>query len=178
MYAAAGGIAAVAIAILFVTGAPGAFRMLPGGQEGNNNQTSQQAFLQPELSIKDIVVERTGNESATVQVIFDMRNPNPSPLLLQALQYSVNVGGFRMTVGDIGGTETSADLTQISSERSVPLRDTSPPVVLRNNLNAESWDSMVAGTAEYEVTGSYSYMSIARLGTSSDVQEFTFTFPP
>jgi hypothetical protein len=176
IYAAGGGIAAVAIAIFFVLGSGNI--QLPGGQDGN--QTSQQFLIEPELSIRNVTVLRMDNGSASVQITFAMYNPNPSPLLLESLQYTLNVDGFRMTGGDIGGSPegivgSSADLTQIQSEMSVPLRNTQ--VATRNSLNAESWDSMVEGTAQYEVTGFYAYRTTARLETTADEKKFALTFP-
>jgi LEA14-like dessication related protein len=176
LYAAGGGIAAAAIAIFFIMG-PGNIR-LPGMVVGN--QTSQQLQLEPELSIRNITATRMDNASATVRVTFDMYNPNQSPLLLEALQYTLTVGGFRMTVGDIGGSPegfvaSSADLTQIQSKNSVPLTDIQ--VVTRNNLNADSWDSMVKGTAHYQIEGFYSYRTNAMLETTTGEKDFTLTFP-
>ena len=176
LYAASGGIAAAAIAIFFIMG-PGNIR-LPGGQEGN--QTSQQLQLEPELSVRNVTVTRMDNGSASVQITFDMYNPNTRPLLLEFLQYTLNVGGFRMTGGDIGGTPegmvaSSADLTQIPSETSVPLRNTQ--VAIRNGLNADSWESMVEGKAKYEVIGFYAYRTTAMLETTAGEKEFTLTFP-
>jgi len=176
LYAAAGGIAAAAIAIFLVTGS-GNIR-LPGGQVGN--QTSQQLNSEPELSIKNVTVVRLDNNSSSVKITFSMYNPNPSPLFLEALQYTLDVGGFRMTSGDIGGSPegflaSSADLTQIQSKSSVPLSNTQ--VVTRNNLNANSWDKMNEGAVHYEVKGFYSYRTTAKLETTAGAKDFSLTFP-
>jgi len=177
LYAAGGGIAAAAIALFFIM-VPGNIR-LPGLSEGN--QTSQQLQLEPELSIKNVTVTRMDNGSASVQIVFDLYNPNSNPLLLEMLQYTLNVGGLRMTGGDIGGSPegmvaSSADLTHIPSESSVTLRNTQ--VAIRNNVTADSWDSMVEGTAKYEVTGFYAYRATVRLETTPGEKEFALTFPP
>jgi hypothetical protein len=176
LYAVGGGIAVAAIAIFFVLGS-GNIRF-PGIQDGN--QTSQQVQLEPELSIRNVTVTRLDSERANVQIVFDMYNPNQSPLLLEILQYSLTVNEFRMTGGQVGGlpegmVASSADLTQIPSDTSVPLRSTQ--VATRNNLNADSWDSMIEGTANYEVTGSLAYRTTARLETTAGEKDFTLTFP-
>jgi LEA14-like dessication related protein len=176
IYAAAGGIAALAIAIFFMLGSGNI--QLPGAHIGN--QTSQQLQLEPELSIRNVTVVRLDNGSASVQTTFEIYNPNQSPLLLEALQYTLNVGGFRMTGGGIGGSPegfvaSSADLTQIQSENSVPLTDTK--VVARNDLNADSWDSMIEGTAHYQFKVFYAYRTTARLETTPGEKDLTLTFP-
>jgi LEA14-like dessication related protein len=176
LYAAGGGIAAAAIAIFFIMG-PGSIR-IPDGQVGN--QTSQQIQMEPKLTIKNIVVSRIDNGSASIKITFDIFNPNSGPLLLESLQYTLTTGGIRMTAGDIGASPegfvaSSADLTQIQSNSSVPLTDTQ--VVTRNNLNANSWDSLIKGTSQYEVKGFYSYRTNARLETTAGEKEFSLTFP-
>ena len=176
IYIAAGGIAVAAIVLFFFLGS-GNFG-LPVGQQGN--QTSQQVLAEPQLSIRNIAVTRTGNESANVQVEFVMHNPNSHQLSLEILEYNLNIGGLRMTGGVIGGTPegmiaSSADLTPIPAENSVVLRKTQ--VVTRNNLIADNWDSMVSGTAEYEITGHYQYRSTVRLETTAGENEFSLKFP-
>ena len=176
IYIAAGGIAVAAIVLFFFLGS-GNFG-LPIGLQGN--QTSQQVLAEPELSIRNIAVTRTGNESASVQVEFVMYNPNSHQLSLEILEYNLNVGELRIAGGVIGGTPegmiaSSADLTPIPAENSVVLKKTL--VVTRNNLIADNWDRMVAGTAEYEVTGHYQYRSTVRLETTAGENEFALKFP-
>jgi hypothetical protein len=177
LYAAGGGIAAAAIAIFFITGS-GNIR-LPGGQVGN--QTSQQLQLEPELSIRNVTIIQLDNGTKNVKISFGMYNPNSSPLYLEALQYTLTVGKFRMAGGDIGGglegfVASSADLTPIPSKNTVPLNDITP-IATRNNPNAASWDSMIEGTAQYEISGFYSYRTTSRLETTTGEKEFTLTFP-
>jgi hypothetical protein len=176
IYIAAGGIAAAAIALFFLMGS-GNFG-LPIGQQGN--QTLQQVLSEPQLSVRNITVTSTGNESASVLVELVMHNPNSHQLQLEILDYDLNVAELRMTGGIIGGipegmVASSADLTPLPAENSVVLRNTQ--VVTRSNLNADSWDRMVAGTAEYEVTGFYQYRSTVRLETTAGENEFTLMFP-
>lgn len=168
-----------AVAVFFILGS-GNLRLpgLLGGQE--SNQTSQQTFQEPQVSIKNINVTRTGNVSATVLVEFLMRNPNHNQISLEILEYHLNVGELRLTGGVIGGTPegmvaSSADLTPIPAESAVTLRDRQ--VVTRNNQIGDIWDSMVEGKAEYEVTGSYQYRSTVSLETTAGENEFSLTFP-
>ena len=76
IYAAAGGIAVAAIAIFFIMGI-GNFRPL-GNSEAPGTSKTPIADLQ--LELRDIVVEKTDEENATVQVVFDIHNPNRSLL--------------------------------------------------------------------------------------------------
>jgi hypothetical protein len=175
IYAVAGGIAAAAIAIFFIMGI-GNFRPL-GNSEAPG--TSQIADLQ--LGLRDIVVEKTDEENANVQVVFDVYNPNRGTAILETIHYTLNVGQYQMTTGDIGVSPEGfvagqEDIFPIVGNSTVTLKDTQ--VAVRNNLTASSWDSMVDGTGEYRVEGSYSYrLTGSNFQTSYYEKEFALTFP-
>nr|MDQ3718738.1 hypothetical protein [Thermoproteota archaeon] len=156
IYAIAGGITAAAIAIFFIMGMEN-FRPL-GNNETPNTSQSQIADLQ--IQISDILVNKTDEENASVQVVFDVHNPNRSTAILETIHYTLNVGQYQMTTGDIGVrpegfVSGQEDIFPVVGNSTVTLRDTQ--VAVRNNLTAGSWDSMVDGTAQYHVEGSYSY---------------------
>jgi hypothetical protein len=175
IYAAGGVIAAAAIAIFFILGS-GNVR-LPGGQE--SAAPVQPAELQVEL--RDIIVQKTDEQNANVQVVFTAYNPNRSTVVLETIHYTVHVGQFQMTSGDIGESPEGflagqPDTFPIVSNSTITLRDTQ--VAVRNNLTASSWNSMVDGSAEYTVEGEYSYrLTGANFQTSFDTKDFTLTFP-
>jgi hypothetical protein len=177
IYALAGGIAAAAIAIFLIIGM-GNFRPL-GNSEGPDMSQTQIADLQ--LGLRDIVVEKTDEENANVQVVFDVHNPNRSTAILEMIHYTLNVGQYQMTTGDIGVSPEGfvsgqADIFPIVGNSTITLRDTQ--VAVRNNLTASSWDSMVDGTGQYRVEGSYSYrLTGSNLQTSYFEKGFALTFP-
>ncbi len=177
IYAAAGGIAAAAIAIFFIMGI-GNFRPL-GTSEAPG--TSQTPIADLQLVLRDIVVEKTDEENATVQVVFDIHNPNRSTAILETIHYTLDVGQYQMTTGDIGVTPEGfvsgqEDIFPIVGTSSVTLKDTK--VAVRNNLTASSWDSMVDGTGQYNVEGIYSYrLTGSNFQTSYYEKGFTLTFP-
>ena len=181
IYAAAGGIAAAAIAIFFIMGM-GGFRF-PGSSDNNNTTPgaaqTQQADLQ--LGLKDIIAQKVNEKNATVQVVFEVHNPNRSTAVLETIHYLLYVGQFQMTIGDIGvspeGFVSGQENTfPIVGNSTVTLKDSQ--VAARNNLTASSWDSMVNGSAQYRVEGSYSYrLTGSNFQTSYYEKGFTLTFP-
>jgi hypothetical protein len=177
IYAAAGGIAAAAIAIFFIMGI-GNFRPLGTSEAPGTSQTS---IADLQLELRDIVVEKTDEENATVQVVFDVHNPNRSTAILETIHYTLDVGQYQMTTGDIGITPEGfvsgqEDIFPIVGSSTVTLKDTK--VAVRNNLTASSWDSMVDGTGQYNVEGIYSYrLTGSNFQTSYFEKEFTLTFP-
>jgi hypothetical protein len=178
IYVAAGGIAAAAIAVFFIMGM-GNFMPLGNNEAPPSESQTQIADLQ--LGLQDIVVEATDEENATVQVVFDIHNPNRSTALLEAIHYVLNVGQYQMITGDIGISPEGfvagqEDIFPIIGNSTVTLKDTK--VAVRNNLTASSWDSMVDGTGQYRVEGSYSYrLTGSNFQTSYFEKEFELTFP-
>jgi hypothetical protein len=177
IYAAAGGIAAAAIAIFFIMGI-GNFRPLGTSEAPGTSQTS---IADLQLELRDIVVEKTDEENATVQVVFDIHNPNRSTAILETIHYTLDVGQYQMTTGDIGVTPEGfvsgqEDIFPIVGTSTVTLKDAK--VAVRNNLTASSWDSMVDGTGQYNVEGIYSYrLTGSNFQTSYYEKGFTLTFP-
>ena len=177
IYVVAGGIAAAAIAIFFIMGM-GNFRPLGNNEDPGTSET-QIADLQ--LGLSDIVVEKTDEENANVQVVFDVHNPNRSTALFETIHYTLNVSQYPMITGDIGVSPEGfvsgqEDIFPIIGNSNVTLRDTQ--VAVRNNLTASSWDSMVNGTAQYGVEGTYSYrLTGSNFQTNYYEKGFELTFP-
>jgi hypothetical protein len=178
IYVVAGGIAAAAIAVFFIMGM-GNFRPLGNNEAPPSTSQTQTADLQ--IRLTDIIVEKTDEENANVQVVFDIYNPNRSTAILETIHYTLNVGQYQMTTGDIGITPEGfvsgqEDIFPIVGNSTVALKDTK--VAVRNNLTASSWDSMVDGTGQYSVDGIYSYrLTGTNFQTSYFEKGFTLTFP-
>ena len=177
IYAAAAGIAAAAIAIFFIMGI-GNFRLL---SNSDTPGTMQPQIYDLQIKLKDVIVNKTSDKNANVQIIFDVRNPNRSTAILETIHYTLNVGQYQMTTGDIGvspeGFVSGQEGTfPIIGNSTVTLKDTQ--AAERNNLTASSWDSMVERTAHYRVDGSYSYRLISsNFQTSYYEKGITLTFP-
>jgi hypothetical protein len=179
IYAVAGGIAAAAIAIFLIIGV-GNFRPL-GNSEGPGTSQTQTQIADLQLGLRDIVVEKTDEENANVQVVFDVYNPNRSTAIFETIHYTLNVGQYQMTSGDIGVSPEGfvsgqEDIFPIVGNSTVTLKDTQ--VAVRNNLTSSSWDSMVGGTGQYRVEGNYSYrLTGSNFQTSYYEKGFALTFP-
>jgi len=177
IYVVAGGIAVAAIAISFIMGM-GNFRPLGNSEDPGTSQT-QIADLQ--LALRDIMVEKTDEENANVQIVFDMHNPNRSTAILETIHYTLDVGQYQMAIGDIGVSPEGfvsgqEDIFPIVGSSNVTLKDTQ--VAVRNNLTASSWDSMVDGTGQYRLEGIYSYrLTGSNFQTSYYEKGFSLTFP-
>jgi len=180
VYAAGGGIAVVAIAIFFIFG-QGNFK-LPGVQD-NQNSAQNQTAPDMQLSVKDVIVKKQDDKNAQVQVVFSAFNPNKSTLTLETISYTLKVGQFKVVSGDIGVSPEGflsgqPDTYTIVPGSTVILKEQTPPVFVRNNLTANTWDSVVNGTAKYTVEGHYALRLIgSNFQTNYGDKDFALTFP-
>lgn len=177
LYVAGGGIGVAAIVIFFVLGSGNIG--LPGGQQQNSAPSVQTAELQ--LNLQDVIVRKTDDRNANVQVVFTAHNPNRGTMILETIHYTLHVGNFVMTSGDIGVSPegfvgSQAGTFTIVGNSTITLKDTR--VTERNNLVADAWDSMVAGNAQYLVEGSYIYrVTGGNFETTPGEGVFSLTFP-
>jgi len=175
----AGGIAAAAIAIFFVTGL-GNFS-IPNMQNVQNPTAQNQSNVNLQITLKNIIVNKTTDKDANVQTAFNAFNPNKSTVTLETIHYTVYIGQFKMVSGDIGTSPEGfvagqEDTFPIVAGSTVTLRDSQ--IAVRNNLTASSWDSMVQGSAHYRVEGAYSYRSTGtNFQTVFFEKEFNLTYP-
>ncbi len=176
IYLVGGGIAAAAVAIFFLLG-PGNFA-LPGQNSQPGNQTQVQDV---QVSVKEILAEKTDDRNADVRITFDAYNPNRNTAILETIHYTIYVGRLRMTTGDIGVSPEGFIASQegifpIIANTSISLRDTK--AVVRNNVTAASWDSMVEGTATYRIEGTYFFkLTGSGFQFSAGERDFIMTYP-
>ena len=72
-----------------------------------------------DVKIKNVAVNKTNDDkSATVQVAFDVHNPNTSTMILDGIRYNVYVDNALITSGNIG-TEAPEDV--IRSQQGFPI---------------------------------------------------------
>ena len=99
----------------------------PGSSEAPGTAQTPVANLQ--LGLKDVIVEKTNEDNANVQVVFDIRNPNTSTAILETIHYTLHVGQYQMTSGDIGASPEGfvsgqENIFPIVGSSTVTLKDT------------------------------------------------------
>ena len=177
IYAAGGGIAAVAVAIFLIM-STGIF---------SNNNSSGQGFNQGalmnieaiKLSIKNVAANETADRIAEIQVVFDAYNPNMGTVILEAIGYNVFVDNMRIVSGDIGEKPEGFVASQegiypIIGNGTVTLKDVQ--TVERNDMNAAIWDKLVDGSASYIINGTYSYKQTSSFQATGGDKEFQLAF--
>jgi hypothetical protein len=190
------GVAVTAIIIFAFLGNGSFYRVITSEDKTKVNIiTSTAAAAAPatnmaslDIKIKNVAVNKTNdNKSATVQVAFDVHNPNTSTMILDGLRYNVYVDNALITSGNIG-TEAPEDV--IRSQQGFPIIGSSvvtlkdSQTIQRNNINAAAWDKIVAGVGaaaadakvSYVINGTYSFRQTANLQALGGINEFNLRF--
>jgi hypothetical protein len=176
IYLVGGGIAAAAVAIFVLLGQGNL--ALPGQNSQSGNQTQIRDI---QVSVKEILAEKTDDRNADVKITFDAFNPNRNTAILETIHYTIYIDRLRMTTGDIGVSPEGFLASQegifpIIGNTSISLRDTQ--VAVRNNITATSWDGMVEGTATYRIEGTYLYkLTGTGFQFSAGEKDFVLTYP-
>ena len=189
------GVAVAAIIIFVFLGNGSFYRVVMSEDKAkvNSNTSTAAAAAAPttnmaslDVKIKNVALNKTNDDkSATVQVAFDVHNPNTSTMILDGIRYNVYVDNALITSGNIG-TEAPEDV--IRSQQGFPIIGNSivtlkdSQTVQRNNINTAIWDKIVAGAAQdakvgYIINGTYSFRQTANLQASGGINEFNLKFP-
>ena len=177
IFVAAAGIGAVAIVVFFVLGQSALRSIIPHQSNAGSNATVVKDLS---LSIQNITVSKQSNNTAKVQIAFDVKNPNPTTALLENVHYTLSVGNYQMTSGDSGEVLEGFLGSQATAITIVPMGSViikNEQVSTRNNLTASSWDSMVGGTAKYDIEGWYAVRTTSNLETNYNEKNFNMTYP-
>jgi hypothetical protein len=178
IYAAGGGIAALAVAIFLILNT-GIFTNTKYSGQGFN----QGALMNIEpikLSVNNVSANQTADNIAKIQVVFDAYNPNMGTVILEAIRYNVFVENMRVISGDIGEKPEGFVASQegiypIIGNGTITLKDAQ--IVERNNMNGIIWNKVVDGSASYVINGTYSYKQTSSFQATGGDMEFKLKFP-
>ena len=132
-----------------------------------------------ELNIKNIIVNKTSDNTATVKVLLAAHNPNTNTVLLDGIHYN-DVNNSAVSSGDIGmqgviDVMRSEPEFPIISNDTVVLKDVE--TIHKNEVKNDVWNIMTSGKVCFSVNGTYSYRQTANLAASGGGNEFQNMFP-
>lgn len=100
--AIAGGVAVlIAAVVVFATGifaGPGQIQLPTAGHGGMAPSGMQEVIL----SLTSVTVKQIDEENATIEVVFDVFNPNKNTLVLEAIEYDLTANGIKLKQSTIG----------------------------------------------------------------------------
>ncbi len=146
--------------------------------------TTQEAYALDsqavELNIKNIIVNKTSDNAASIKVVFAAHNPETNTVLLDGIHYNVYVNNSAVSSGDIGMQgvidvmRSEPDFPIISND-TVILKDME--TIHANEVKNDIWNIVTTGKACFSVNGTYSYRQTANLAASGAWNEYQIMFP-
>lgn len=178
VFAAVAALAAILGAVLFASST-----IFESPEESPQATTPNPPVQMEPISVEldDISILQVDDRFADIEIRFNVRNPNPTLVLVQVMDYQLYETGFSEDVqvsgGQIGSRpggmiEFGNNYYTLLGENSLLLKD---KVVLKNTGNApELWSALEENTARWKVTGDVFY-NLSSM-TSGQENEFHFEF--
>jgi hypothetical protein len=180
----------VFIAVLVIAGILGGILVMgptmtaPG--QGNNTDENTQTIQLVTVELADISVTKISERSATIEIAFEISNPNPRAVIIQTMDFNLFETGFSSYEQIAGGTigsrpegmvEFGSNYYTLLGENSIVLKK---KVTLANTATSgELWDALESeydngesGSASWWVTGTVYF----NLSSMTSGQENTVPF--
>lgn len=146
-------------------------------QRGLSPQQQLPQELEPlNVALSDISVLEVTDRRATVEIKFEVTNPNQRSIILQVIKYQLYGDGLRLSSGEIGqraeGMVASSDYFVLLANSSITVKD---KIILQNTGNTpQLWDSLMAGDTSWRVTGDAIFNLSSVAGGSENEVQFEF----
>ena len=176
----------VGVAVVVLVAALGTI-LLVGSLPVVDNTDSRQ--LQPstlqieqlEIELVDIEVTRITQRSATIDIVFELSNPNQRSVIVQVMDYQLYERNYsdleQIAGGQIGSrpgglVEFSSNYYTLLGENSITLKDT---ITIQNSGNTpQLWNALETGTSTWRVSGTV-FFNLSSM-TSGQENELHFEF--
>lgn len=174
--AAAGGVAILILAVVMF--APTLFpkpeqMQPPTGEHGGTATSGMQEVI---LSLTGVNIKQIDEASATIEVVFDVFNPNRNTLVLETIEYDLMANGITLTKSAIGerlqGMVAGTGQTYyVVSNVPLTLKDTVQ--LKKTGVFAPIWSSLQSNDVDWRIKGKYIITDPVRLGGQE--KDFDFT---
>ncbi len=138
---------------------------------------SQQPFAMKEvtLSLTSVSIKQIDDEAATVQVVFDVFNPNKNTMVLETIQYDLIANGIRLAQSQIGerleGVVVPTGQTYYVVQNT-PLTLTDTVELTKTETFAPVWTGLQSNDVDWRIKGVYFITDPARSGGQEKLFDF------
>jgi hypothetical protein len=144
---------------------------------------NQEAFKDAEsldIGISSVRAQQVGNNTANLELIFDVHNPNKGTVMLESISYNLYSDKGRIVSGDIGEKPegfvgSQANIFPIVGNGSLTVKDRK--LVERDDARENEWASIINNSENYIVNGTFSYKQTSSFQSSGGENNFTLNFP-
>ena len=129
------------------------------------------------VQLNDISVLSISEKDATLELKFDVSNPNNKPILLEMVSFNIFENGIKVGYGEIGerlsGQYASSNYYTVLSDSSLTVHD---KITIKNTgNNPEFWSTLQQGTPEWRIKGEAFYSTTSAFSGLADSVVFDFT---
>ena len=129
------------------------------------------------VQLNDISVLSISEKDATLELKFDVLNPNNKPILLEMISFDIFENGIKVGYGEIGerlsGQYTSSNYYTVLSDSSLAVHN---KITIKNTgNNPEFWSTLQQGTPEWRIKGEAFYSTTSAFSGLADSVVFDFT---
>jgi hypothetical protein len=133
-----------------------------------------------EISLKNVSVTNIDNNNIKINTIFDVYNPNEGTLILENINYNVNLDNIRVASGDIGQrpegfVDSQAGIYPIIGNGTVTLKD--EKTIQKDNRIQNIWNKIANKPSNFQVNGSFAYKQTSSFQAHGGEIDFNLVYP-
>jgi len=172
---------AAALGIILLSGSSISMPSKDTSQEISKEATSVTQVQPLSIELDDIIIKEISKRDALIEISFKIKNPNPSSVIVQVMDYQLFETEFsnekQISGGQIGSrpegmVEFGSNYYTLLGDNSLVLRD---KILLKNTGNTpELWSSLENNTAKWRVSGDV-FFNLSSM-TSGQENEIHFDF--
>lgn len=170
----------LAVIILSVSILPGSDflkNIIPKDMQLPGNLNTISSDIKPlAVQLNDVSVSSVSEKEATLQLSFDVTNPNSKPLMLEMISFDIFENGAKVGYGEIGerlsGQYANSNYYTVLSKSSLTI---SGKAVIKNTGNTpEFWMTLQQGTPEWRIRGEAFYSTTSAFSGLANSTTFDF----
>jgi hypothetical protein len=132
-----------------------------------------------EISLKNVSVTNIDN-NIKINTIFDVYNPNEGTLILENINYNVNLDKIRIASGDIGQrpegfVDSQAGIYPIIGNGTMTLKD--EKTIQKDDRIYNVWNKIADKSSSFQVNGSFAYKQTSSFQAHGGEIDFNLVYP-
>jgi len=174
---AVGILAVIIIAVSILPGSDFLKNVIPKDIQLPGNLNTISSETKPlGVQLNDISISSVSEKEATLQLSFDVSNPNNKPIMLEMISFDIFENGAKVGYGEIGerlsGQYTNSNYYTVLSKSSLTI---SGKTILKNTgNNPEFWMTLQQGTPEWRIKGEAFYSTTSAFSGLANSTTFDF----
>ena len=133
-----------------------------------------------EISLKNVSVANIDNNNIKINTIFDVYNPNEGTLILENINYNINLDKIRIASGEIGTrpegfVDSQEGIYPIIGNGTVTLKD--QKTIEKDNRIDNVWNKIADESSSFQVNGSFAYKQTSTFQAHGGEIDFSLKYP-